>query len=506
MGKSSVVKYISAGLGLAASLLLYLFIPSPESSPHVSAMAAIAFLMAVLWISEALPLAVTSLIPIVLFPAIGIESGDKTAESYINSTIFLYLGGFLIALAMEQWNLHKRIALKTILLIGSKPSGLILGFMVATAFISMWMSNTATAVMMLPIGLSIIKKYYELAPDNSREEFGVPLLLGIAYAASIGGTATLIGTPPNISFTRILPIIFPNAPEINFGNWMQLALPIALILLAFTWMLLTKVIFRVGQKSIITKDEIRREYDKLGKAAFEEKFVAVIFSITALLWVTRADLMLGFMVLPGWSRLFPQSAFLNDGTVAIFSSLILFMVPAKNSTGRLLSGDVFKKVPWDIILLFGGGFALAKGFVVSGLSLYIGSQMSGIGGLHPLLITFFIAVLISMLTELTSNTATTEMVLPILAAFSVAAGINPLLLMITGTLSASMAFMLPAATPPNSVIFGSGMVSVRQMTRAGLFLNLFASILITIFVYFLGIIIFNIDLTVMPEWSIMTKN
>ncbi len=506
MKEAQGTKYKAAAAGTAGAVLIYLLVPSTGENPYVSAMAAIAFLMAVLWITEAVPLAVTSLIPLVMFPAIGLESGDKTAESYINSTIFLYLGGFLIALAMEKWNLHKRIALKTILLIGSKPSGLILGFMTATGFISMWMSNTATAVMMLPIGLSIIKKYYELAPDSGKEQFAVPLLLGIAYAASIGGTATLIGTPPNISFTRILPIIFPNAPEINFGNWMQLAFPIALILMIFCWVLITKVIFKVSKKAIISKDEIKVEYNKLGVAAFEERFVAVVFGITALLWITRADLILGFAVVPGWSRVFPYPAYLNDGTIAILASLVLFIVPSKNTTGRLLNGDVFNKVPWDIILLFGGGFALAKGFVISGLSGYIGNLMGGIGGLHPLIITFCIAVIISMLTELTSNTATTEMVLPILAAFSVAAGINPLLLMITGTLSASMAFMLPAATPPNSVIFGSGMVTVRQMTRAGIFLNLFASILITIFVYFLGIIIFNIDLSVMPDWAITAKN
>lgn len=484
---------------------MYFLLPTGTEGEHINSMGAVASLMAILWITEALPLAVTSLFPIVLFPILGIDSGDKTAESYINSTIFLYLGGFMIALAMERWNLHKRIALTIISVVGSRPSGLILGFMIATAFLSMWMSNTATAVMMLPIGLSIISKQEELTGSNETRNFALPLLLGIAYSASIGGTATLIGTPPNISFTRILAIIFPNAPEINFGNWFLLTFPIALILLMFTWVLLTRILFKVGRISTFGKSHIKKELANLGPASKEEKLVGAVFFITALLWMTRAELDLGAFVLPGWSGLFPKSSYLNDGTVAIFAALLLFIMPSNDHESRILNGEVFRKVPWDIILLFGGGFALAKGFVISGLSIHIGNQLSNIGGLHPLLITFMIAVAISMLTELTSNTATTEMVLPILAAFSVAAGINPLLLMITGTLSASMAFMLPAATPPNSVIFGSGRVRVPEMARAGIFLNLFASVLITIFVYFLGIIIFDIDLSVLPGWAV-TKN
>lgn len=502
MTRNHTKKTLSIISAAAVSVFMYYFLPEGNEGQHINAMGAVASLMAILWITEALPLAVTSLFPVVLFPIFGIDSGDKTAESYINSTIFLYLGGFMIALAMERWNLHRRIALSIISVVGSKPSGLILGFMLATAFLSMWMSNTATAVMMLPIGLSIISRQEELTGGNNTKAFALPLLLGIAYSASIGGTATLIGTPPNISFTRILSIIFPEAPEVNFGNWFLLAFPIAVILLTFTWFMLTRILFKVGRSATIGKSQIREELHKLGRAAFEEKAVGIVFFATAILWMTRADLNLGFFILPGWSGIFPKSAFLNDGTVAIFAALLLFIIPARNNGERILGGDVFRKVPWDIILLFGGGFALAKGFVISGLSTHIGNQLSGIGGLHPLLITFVIAVAISMLTELTSNTATTEMVLPILAAFSVAAGVNPLLLMITGTLSASMAFMLPAATPPNSVIFGSGRVTIPEMAKAGAFLNLFASLLITIFVYFLGIIIFDIDLSTLPGWAL----
>lgn len=487
---------------LVAAGAVYFLLPEGGEGKHINSMGAVATLMALLWITEALPLAVTSLIPLVLFPVLGIDSGDKTAEAYINSTIFLYLGGFMIALAMEKWNLHRRIALTIISVVGSRPSGLILGFMLATAFLSMWMSNTATAVMMLPIGISLISKQEELTGNRESRSFALPLLLGIAYSSSIGGVATLIGTPPNISFTRILSIIFPEAPEINFGNWFQLAFPIAAILLIFTWLMLTRVLYTVSRNPSSGKSQIKEELDLLGPASKEEKFVSSVFLITAVLWMTRAELNLGWFTLPGWSEVFPKSSFLNDGTVAIFASLVLFILPSRESGVRLLSGDVFKKVPWDIILLFGGGFALAKGFVISGLSSHLGNQLSGIGGLHPLLITFLIAIAISMLTELTSNTATTEMVLPILAAFSVAAGINPLLLMITGTLSASMAFMLPAATPPNSVIFGSGRVTIPEMAKAGIFLNLFASVVITIFVYFLGIIIFDIDLTALPGWAV----
>lgn len=503
MTRRQTKQTVSLAAAVLISLFVYFLLPEGEKGQHINSMGAVASLMAILWITEALPLAVTSLFPVVLFPVLGIDSGDKTAESYINSTIFLYLGGFMIALAMERWNLHRRIALTIISIVGSRPSGLILGFMLATAFLSMWMSNTATAVMMLPIGLSIISKHEELTGSKEAKKFALPLLLGIAYAASIGGTATLIGTPPNISFTRILTIIFPDAPEVNFGNWFLLAFPIALILLIFTWLILTRLVYKVERTTSTGKSEIKEELASLGPASREEKLVGTVFLITAALWMTRANLNLGMFVLPGWSGLFPKSVFLNDGTVAIFAALLLFVMPSRENESRLLGGEVFKKVPWDIILLFGGGFALAKGFVISGLSTHIGNQLSSIGGLHPLLITFMIAIAISMLTELTSNTATTEMVLPILAAFSVAAGINPLLLMITGTLSASMAFMLPAATPPNSVIFGSGRVTIPEMARTGIFLNLFASVLITIFVYFLGIIIFDIDLTAQPRWAVI---
>ncbi|WKZ68713.1 MAG: SLC13 family permease [Melioribacteraceae bacterium] len=490
--------------GLVASLLAYLFIEFDSSNTLLSPMASIAILMAVWWITEAIPLAATALIPIALFPLLGVLNGEETATSYINSTIFLFLGGFLIALAMEKWNLHKRIALKIIRLFGGKPNYIILGFMIASAFLSMWISNTATAVMMLPIGLSILIQLEEEFDVERTHKFSVALMLGIGYSCSIGGIATIIGTPPNLSFTRILKIVFPEAPEISFGDWMMLGLPITIIMLTVAWIMLTKIYFKFSKDLVIDTNIIKKEQKQIGRMQFEEKVVAFVFAITALLWVFRSDLQLGITVIPGWSNLFGNPGYINDGTIAIGMSIILFIFPTRKSVAKsktVLDGSVFKKVPWGIILLFGGGFALAKGFVTSGLSEYIGSSFAGLGNISPIILIILVALFINFLTELTSNTATTEMILPILASVSVAIGINPLLLMITATLSASMAFMLPVATPPNAIIFGSQRVKIHEMVKAGFALNIIGVIVVAAVVLVIGVLVFNIDLEIMPHWA-----
>lgn len=496
-------KQIGLFLGIAAFLGIVLFADFSPSEPEITTMSAVAMLMAIWWISEAIPLASTSLVPLILFPVFGICSGEEIASSYINSTIFLFLGGFLIALSMEKWALHKRIALKIILLLGGSPAKIVLGFMVAAFFLSMWISNTATAVMMLPIGLAII---YQLEEEFSKEKvhnFTVSVMLGIAYGCSIGGISTLIGTPPNLSFVRILKIIFPRAPDISFGSWLVMALPISIIMLFSAWVVLTKIFYKVPEEIKIEKGIIRDEYKKLGRLAYEEKAVGIVFIITALLWIFRVDIDLGYFKIYGWSNLLDNFSLINDGTIAIFMAIILFLIPSKNKSAgnMLLESDVFIKVPWGIILLFGGGFALAKGFISSGLSNYIGSQFQGIELNSPLLIMAFVSGAIIFLTELTSNTATTEMILPILASVSVALGVNPMLLMMSATLSASMAFMLPVATPPNAVVFGSQRIKISEMTKAGLLLNLIGIILITLAVYFIGLFVFNINLDQLPDWS-----
>ncbi len=489
-------------LGIIIFLLILIWGNFDPTKPEITKMAAVAALMAVWWITEAIPLAATSLLPIVLYPLLGILSEGKTAGAYINSTIFLFFGGFLLAIAMEKWGLHKRIALKIIMLFGGSPNSIVIGFMAASAFISMWISNTATAVMMLPIGLAIIHKMENEFGETKTKNFSITLMLAIAYACSIGGVATLIGTPPNLSFIRIYQIIFPKAPEISFGQWIILGLPIALIMLLLAGILLTKVFYKIDKSLTLDSGFIKDEYKKLGLMSFEEKTIGIIFSLTALLWIFRADLNLGFITIPGWQNIFSKPEFINDGTVAVGMAMILFFIPSKQYNGgkkQILDNHSFMKVPWAIILLFGGGFALATGFTSTGLSNFIGKQFLGMSALEPFIIILIVAAVINFLTQLTSNTATAEMILPIMASVSVAIGMNPLLLMLTATFSASMGFMMPAATPPNTIVFASERIKISDMAKAGFALNIAGIIFVSLFVYLIGTLLFNLN--TFPLWA-----
>lgn len=474
----------------------------PEN-PLIARTLGVAILMAVWWISEAVPLAVTAIIPVAAFPLLGIMNGKDVSSTYFNHIIFLFIGGFLMALAMEKWKLHKRIALKILLLIGGGPARILFGFMFATAFLSMWISNTATAMMMVPIVLSVLLKLEEKLNERDAKNYSLALLLGVAYSASIGGIATLVGSPPNLSFARIFTIIFPEAPEITFFDWLTFALPlsISLFILVFGWLYL---LFRPREKGIKFSDEIfKQEYKALGKASFEEKAVFILFILLALLWVTRSGISIGSFDIKGWDHFFPNRSYINDGTVAIFIALILFIIPSKNRKGeKLLDQKIISKLPWHIVLLFGGGFALAGGLAQSGLSLWIGEQVEFLGQYHPLLILFGVALIMSFLTELTSNTATTEMFLPILAGIAVSIKVNPLLLMLPATFAASLAFMLPVATPPNAIVFGTNRINVMQMVKAGFLLNILAVILLSLFVFYYGRIIFDIDINQIPDWAL----
>jgi sodium-dependent dicarboxylate transporter 2/3/5 len=458
-------------IAVVIAAIILLFVDLDPSNYHVTIMAAIAVLMAILWITEAIPLAATSLIPFILFPVFGLLTSSEIAGSYINSIIFLFVGGFMIAIAMERWGLHKRIALKLITVIGGSPTSIIFGFMIAGCFLSMWVSNTATALMMLPIALAIISRMENQFGKEDTRNFTLALLLGVAYSCTIGGLGTLVGTPPNLVFVKTLNIIFPNAPEISFSKWMLMAFPITLIMLFITSFLLTKILFKIDRSLTVDRNFIKEEYIKLGELTFEEAAVSIIFTVTALLWIFRSDINFGIFTIPGWSNLFANPDFINDGTVAITMAFILFLIPSREITTTILNKDVFAKIPWSVVLLFGGGFALAKGFTSTGLSLYIGNQMSGLSTLPHFLMIVIIAASISFLTELTSNTATSQMILPILASVSVAIGLHPMLLMLTATLSASMAFMLPVATPPNTIIFASGRIKIYEMAKTGILLN-----------------------------------
>lgn len=500
MASSTKTSNIGLLLGPVLSIVI-LFLDLDPTNPAVTYTLAVAVLMAVWWITEAVPISVTSLLPVGLFPLFGIMNGKAVSSTYFNHVIFLFIGGFLVALAMEKWNLHRRIALKLLMWVGTKPANILFGFMFATAFLSMWMSNTATAMMMIPIVLSVISGLK--MKDGKDSKFQIALLLGIAYSASIGGIATLVGTPPNLSFTRIFSIIFPQAPEINFVSWFVFALPLTIVLFAFIffWLL---YLYHPGKDWINPSKEIfKKEYQKLGKASFEEKTIFTIFVTMAILWITNSGLKIGSFEIKGWSSLFPNPSYINDGTIAVLLSTFLFIIPTrKGKSGRILEADIITKLPWRIVLLFGGGFALASGFTESGLSMWFGEQLKWVSSFSPFVVVFTIALLMSLLTELTSNTATTEMLLPILAGLAVSIHVNPLLFMLPATLAASLAFMLPVATPPNAIIFGTNKIDIKDMIRTGFVINIVSVIILSIWVYFFGSYIFDIDVTVFPDWAV----
>jgi len=495
------VKLIGFLLGIAVFVILFFFNPF-SINEAANNTAAIALLMACWWMFESIPLGVTSLIPIIFFPMLGVIDGKTVASTYFNSTIMLFLGGFFIAIAMEKWDLHRRISLKILSIIGGTPSRMILGFIIATAFLSMFISNTATAIMMLPIAIAVVTSMEMRTSKADTNRFAISLMIAIAYSASIGGLATLVGTPPNLAFHRIFEISFPNAPEISFGKWMMFGLPLSIIMLAILWLLITKIMYKIPEQIKIGKEIIVQEVRKIGAITFEEKLVLGVFLITGFLWIFRNGLDLGFMEIPGWSQLLRFGEFIDDGTVAIFMSLVLFILPSskKHKKKRLLSASDIKKLPWEIVLLFGGGFALAEGFANSGLSEIVGSMLKGLSGVPDIFIIIIICTILTFLTELTSNTATTQTVLPILAGVSMSAGMNPLILMIPATIAASCAFMLPVATPPNAIVFGSGRIEIKHMVRVGIIMNIIGVIIVTLIFYTLGYAVFGIESGSVPLW------
>ena len=498
----SIKKIIGFIIAPLLFLLFVLFVDLEPGNPQVTYTLAIALLMALWWVTEIIPLAITALIPVVLFPLLGIMDGKEVSSAYFNHVIFLFIGGFIVALAMQKWNLHKRIALKILSYTGSSPARILLGFMFASAFLSMWISNTATAMMMVPILLSIIAKLEDHLEPAELNKYSIGLLLGVAYGSSIGGIATLVGTPPNLSFARIFQIMFPNAPEISFSAWFVYAAPISMIFFVITWFYLYQRFKPKVNKAKLSGIEFNSEYKELGKATFEERSIFIVFVSLAILWLTRKGIEIGSFRISGWSEWLMAPNYINDGTVAIALALILYFIPSRAKKGKMIMDwETTSKLPWNIVLLFGGGFALASGFKESGLSMWFGEQLSGASALHPLLIIVIISFTVTFLTELTSNTATIEMLLPVLAGLAVSIEVNPLILMLPATLSASMAFMLPVATPPNAIVFGSNRLRIMDMARAGFVLNLIGMVIITLVTYYWGTWIFDFDPTVLPEWA-----
>jgi solute carrier family 13 (sodium-dependent dicarboxylate transporter), member 2/3/5 len=468
----------STRIGLVLGPLLFALIqfgfkPDGLSESGVSVLA-VALWVGVWWVTEAVPIAVSALLPIVLFPLTGALDLSATTVAYGHKYVFLYLGGFFLAIAIEKVNLHRRIALSIIGLIGTRMRLIVLGFMVATAFLSMWISNTATAVMMLPIGLAIVAQYRDHpdTPENEHTEFGKMLMLAIAYSASIGGIATLIGTPPNLVFASMVKELY--GIEIAFLDWMLLALPLSIVLLILCWWYLTRIAVRLDSDDFPGGvAEIKRQKKALGRMQSQEKRVLGVFVLTALAWICRSFL------------LSPYLPALDDTIIALCAGVVLFVLPGRQKSTSILSWEDSKKIPWGILLLFGGGLAIATGFKDTGLAKWLAELLIALDFLPLLLMTFMLVAAINFLTEITSNLATTAMILPVLAPLAAAMGVSPYVFMVGATLAASCAFMLPVATPPNAVVFGSGYVRMSDMIRAGLGLNLLSILIVTLWVYFI---------------------
>ena len=425
----------------------------------------LALLLATWWATEAIPIPATSLLPIPLAPALGIADLKGTAASYANPTIFLFLGGFLLGIAMQRWNLHRRIALRILNVVGQKPKQQIAGFMLATGFISMWVSNTATAIMMLPIGMSVVSLFAN-ADSGEVKRYATALLLAIAYSASIGGIATLIGTPPNAILAGYLSS--EQNIELGFAQWMVVGLPVSIAMMVVAWWWLTRGGFKLrlddGSGNVIG-DELA----KLGKLSPAEARVGIVFLLAALAWVTRP-------LLNDWGI-----EWLSDTSIALLAGVALFLIPSGNERYRpLLLWEDAKDLPWGILLLFGGGLALASTISGSGLADWIANQLNVFGTLPLILLIGAIVLVIIFLTELTSNTATAAAFLPLLGALAMSLGVDPLLITVPAAIAASCAFMMPVATPPNAIVFATGHMKIQSMIRAGFFLNLTGTILVTL--------------------------
>jgi sodium-dependent dicarboxylate transporter 2/3/5 len=479
--------YIFKLLGPLAFVLFQCIEPPGGLNPVAFMLLGITVWMAIWWVFEVVPIAVTALLPIILFPIFNILTISETTAQYGHKFVFLYLGGFILAAAIERWNLHRRIALHIINAIGSKASYLILGFMLSTAFLSMWISNTATTVMMLPIAIAIANQIKEQnqSEDKSTSNFSKALMLSIAYSASIGGLATLIGTPPNLVLAGVLENTY--AIKIGFFEWMTFALPVSLILLFICWKYLTLVAFKLKHtKFTVGKDQVKNMISKLGEFSYEEKVVGLVFLFAALGWIFRGLL----------EKLIPG---LDDTIIAICAAMLLFLIPSRESGKKLLTWKEAVKIPWGIIILFGGGMALAKGFTETGLANWIATQITLFEGLSMIVFMLLVATLVNFLTEVTSNLATTAMLLPILSPVALSFDMHPFLVMFAVTLSASCAFMLPVATPPNAIVFGSNYLKVSDMVKKGFLMNIISIIVITLAVYYFMPIVFGLDSLSFPE-------
>ena len=465
-------------LGPLCFILIMLFFNPDDLEFQGKAILACASWIAIWWVTEPIPIAATSLLPIIIFPLSGGLDIKTTTAAFGHKYVFLFIGSFILAIAIQKWKLHKRIALNIINQVGVNKSNIILGFMIATAFLSMWISNTATSVMILPVGLAIISQLKDdpNTPENENSLFGKALMLAIAYSASIGGMATIIGTPPNMIFAGVIKESYNI--EISFFDWFKFGLPLSIFFLFICWFYLTKIAFKFKQKEFSAgKEEIVSQLKGLGKISYEEKTILIVFILTALAWISRSYILV---------KIIPN---LDDTIIAVISAIVLFILPSKKSTiknklTKIIDWEDAMKLPWGILLLFGAGMALAQGFDSSGLAIWIGNQLTYLSDVPLVILLLILIASVNFLTEVTSNMATTAMLLPILVSLAVVLDLHPYYLLVSATLAASCAFMLPVATPPNTVVFGSGLLKIEDMFKKGLWLNLISIITLTFTIYY----------------------
>jgi solute carrier family 13 (sodium-dependent dicarboxylate transporter), member 2/3/5 len=465
--------------------LIMLMMPVPEGLTEAAwKVAAVGIFMAIWWVSEAIPIPATALLPIALFPILDVGTIREATTPFANPLIYLFMGGFIIALAMERSNLHKRIALNVVKLVGVKPGSIVIGFMLSAAFLSMWVSNTATAMMMLPIALSIIKLVEhpdDISSGDLQTNFGLIMVLCIAYACNIGGIGTLIGTPPNALMAGYM--LETYGVEIGFSQWMLIGVPLVAISLPLVYILLVKIIYPIKLKEIPGgKQIINDQLKKAGPITRAELMVAIVFGATALMWIIR----------PLLEDFIPN---LSDTGIAIFGAIVMFLLPVNFKKGEfVLKWEDAKRLPWEVLILFGGGLSLAAAITDTGLAEWIGASLSALSGWPVIILIVTSLLVIIFLTEITSNTATAAAFLPILASVAIVMGQDPLILVIPAAIGASCAFMLPVATPPNAIVYGSGLVSIPQMARAGFALNILMVVLITLVMYLLMGYVFSVTL------------
>ncbi len=435
--------------------------------------------MGIWWITEVIDLGVTSFLPFLLFPLLGVLDANTVAAQYMEQTIFLFVGGFFLAYAMERWNLHQRLAFSIILKAGSTPSRVLLGIMITTFTVSMWISNTATTVMLLAAVLAIVR-HEHLFPKSGHAKIATGYLLALAYTASIGGMATLVGTPPNMILAGFMDKIEPGA--VNFNRWFVFGFPFALTFGTIAFFFIRYRFIPKSDDLRFDRNYIREKLEALGPLQTEEKRVIAIFLLAVLGWFTRIDLDFGAFRIPGWSNLLPEGKMIKDSTIAIFAALLLFLIPAKKKdAGALLNWSDVTRLPFRIILLFGSGFALAEAFERTGLAQWLAGHLQVLHGMPAWIMVLGVAVMATALSEFASNVASVQLMLPILAPLAVSLEVDPLVLMFPATIAASFGYMMPVATAANTIVYGTGYIPVRQMMRTGLFLNIIGILLLTLF-------------------------